>query len=91
MLPGMSVCELTVIVDTNDESYMPRTVVISVGNIEKNLSEIKTIHIPRHKTGSVLLIKNLGRVYRYIQMNIRACHSDGCDARIRGINIKGSK
>ena len=91
MLPGMSVCELTVNVDSSDESYMPKTIVISVGSNDKHLTDIKTVHIPRHKTGSVSLIKNMNRLYRYIQINIRACHSDGCDVRIRGLSIKGSK
>lgn len=91
MLPGMAVRELSVNVDSNDDSYMPRTIIISVGNSEKQLVDIKTVHIPRDKTGQVLLAKNLGRVYRYVQINIRACHSDGCDVKIRGLHIKGSK
>ena len=91
MLSGIAVRELAVSVDMADDSYMPRTIVVSAGNSEKHLSDIKTVHIPRHKTGSVVLVKNLGRVYQYVQINIRACHSDGCDVKIREIHVKGSK
>ena len=91
MLPGMTVRELSVSVDSSDDSYMPRTIVVSVGNSEKQLSEIKTVHVPRDKTGQMVLVKNLGRVYRFVQVNIRACHSDGCDVKIRGLHVKGSK
>lgn len=91
MLPGIKVRELAVSVDSSDDSYMPHTIVVSVGNVEKQLTEVKTVHVPRDKTGQVVLVKNLGRVYHYIQINIRACHSDGCDVKIRGLHIKGSK
>jgi hypothetical protein len=91
MLPGIAVRELAISVQSSDDSYMPRTIVISVGNSEQRLSEIKTVQVPRDKTGSVVLVKNLGRVYRSVQVNVRACHSDGCDVKIRGIHVKGSK
>lgn len=91
MLPGMTVRELAVTVDTRDESYMPRTIVVSVGNTENSLSDVRTVHVPRDKTGSVVLVKGLGRVYQYVQVNIKACHNDGCDVKIRGIHVKGSK
>ena len=91
MLPGMMVRELAVAIDSRDDSYMPRTIVISVGNSEHQLSEIKTVHIPRDQTGSVVLVRNLGQVYQYVQINIRACHSDGCDVKIRGLQVKGSR
>ena len=91
MLPGMTVRELSVTVDSSDDSYMPRTIVVLVGNVEKQLQEIKTVHVPRDKTGPVVLVKNLGGVYHFVQINIRACHSDGCDVKIRGLHVKGSK
>lgn len=91
MLPGITVREIAVSVDSSDDSYMPHTVVVSVGNAEKQLNEIKTVYVPRDRTGQVVLVKNLGRVYRYIQINIRSCHSDGCDVKIRGLHVKGSK
>ena len=91
MLPGMTVRELAVTVDTRDDSYMPRTIVVSVGNSENSLSDVKTVHIPRDKTGLVVLVRSLGRVYQYVQINIKACHSDGCDVKIRGLYVKGTK
>ncbi|CAI8006132.1 Zinc finger ZZ-type and EF-hand domain-containing protein 1 [Geodia barretti] len=91
MLPGMAVRELAVSVQSGDDSYMPRTIVVSVGSSDNRLAEIKTVQVPRDKTGPVLLVRNLGRVYQYVQINIRGCHSDGCDCRVRGLHVKGTK
>ena len=91
MLPGMAVRELAVSVQSGDDSYMPRTIAVSVGSSEHRLAEIKTVQVPRDKTGPVLLVRNLGRVYQYVQVNVRGCHSDGCDCRVRGLHVKGTK
>ena len=91
MLPGVTVRELAVRVDSSDDSYMPRTITIAVGNVESQLREIKTVQIPREKTGEAVLVRNLGRIYRYVQINFRTCHSDGCDVKIRELHIKGVK
>ena len=91
MLPGMAVRELAVSVQSSDDSYMPSTIVVSVGNSDQRMTEIKTVHIPRGKTGSVVLVKNLGRIYQCVQINIRGCHNDGCDCKLRGLHVKGSK
>lgn len=91
MLPGMALRELAVSVQSSDDSYMPRTIVISVGSSDQHLAEIKTVQVPRGKTGPVVLLRNLARVYQCVQVNIRGCHSDGCDCRVRGLHVKGSK
>ena len=87
----MAVRELAVSVQSSDDSYMPRTVVVSVGNSNQRMMEIKTVNIPRDRTGPVVLLKNLSQVYQCVQVNIRACHSDGCDCKVRGLHVKGSK
>ena len=61
MLPGMTVRELSISVQSSDDSYMPSTVVISVGHSVKNMMEIKTIKIPRDTTGSIVLVRTLGQ------------------------------
>ena len=91
MLPGMAVRELTVSVQSGDDSYMPRSIIVSVGSSDQRLAEVKTVNVPRDRSGPVVLVRNLARVYQVVQLNIRGCHSDGCDCKVRGLHIKGSR
>ena len=91
MLPGIKASEVLLSVNTTDESYMPATVVVSVGNSPHYLKEIKTVNIPKEFTGKYSLIKNINIPYKFIQVNVRRCHRDGCDCRIRGIYVKGCR
>ncbi len=47
MSPGVRLKELTISVNSADDSYMPKTVSISVGNTPASLKEIKSVSIPR--------------------------------------------
>ena len=47
MLPGVMLKELAVAVDSNDDSYMPKTIVVQVGNSESSLRDFKTHTVPR--------------------------------------------
>jgi hypothetical protein len=94
MLPGVMVKELSVTVKSSDDSYMPKLFTISVGQTENSLNslkEIKRVSVPRDTTGVFVLAKNLSQEYRIVQINIKGCHNDGCDARIRGLQVKGCK
>ena len=48
MLPGLLVKELGVMVDSSDDSYMPKNLVVLVGNSETNLTELKALTVPRY-------------------------------------------
>ena len=48
MLPGLLVKELGVMVDSSDDSYMPKNLVVQVGNSETNLTELKSLTVPRY-------------------------------------------
>lgn len=50
MLSGLLVKELAVMVDSNDDSYMPKNLAILVGNSETNLTELKTLTVPRYES-----------------------------------------
>ena len=89
--PGIRVKELSISVDSTDESYMPNQIAVMVGNISSSLREIKSVSIPKEFTGKYILVRNLGAIYKYIQVNIKRCHRDGCDTRVRGIHVKGCK
>lgn len=50
MLSGLLVKELAVMVDSNDDSYMPKNLAVLVGNSETNLTELKTLTVPRYES-----------------------------------------
>ena len=91
MLPGVMVKDLSISVNSSDDSYMPKNLTVSVGNTEGGLREIKKLTVPRETVGKFVLLQNLSTEYRYIQINIKGCHNDGCDVRVRGLHIKGCK
>lgn len=91
ILPGMIVKELSISVQSGDDSYMPSSVVVSVGNSDKRMMEIKTVKIPRDTNGSIVLVRSLAKSYQYLQISIKGCHSDGCDTKVHGLHVKGSK
>ena len=82
--------ELSIVVNQSDDSYMPKKVAVLVGNSDANLRDFKEVEVPRNLTGKFVIAKGI-RAYRYVQVNIRGCHSDGCDTRVRGITVKGYK
>ena len=91
MLPGVMLKELAVSVNTSDDSYMPKVLTVSAGQSESSLKEIKRLNVPRHTVGKFVLARNLSVEYRFIQVNIKGCHNDGCDVRIRGLHVSGCK
>ena len=48
MLPGIRLKSFSVGLSTSDDSYMPKTIAVSVGNTPTNLKEIKQYSIPRY-------------------------------------------
>ena len=47
-------------------------------------------HYPhREHEGRLVLLGGLSRDVKYIQINIKGCHSDGCDCHIRQIYVRG--
>ena len=91
MCPGIVLRELAISVKSSDDSYMPRNVTVSVGNSESSLREIKKLTIPRETTGRFMLVQNLSTEYSFVQVNIKACHNDGCDARVHHLHALGCK
>jgi hypothetical protein len=91
LLPGTVISELSVTVESSDESYMPQHITVSVGNVKTSLKEIKTVFIPKDTTGKYVLLKNVAIPYKFAQVNIKRCHRDGCDTRIRGIHVRGCR
>lgn len=47
MLPGVRLKEFSVGLSTSDDSYMPKTFTVCVGNLPSNLKEIRQYSVPR--------------------------------------------
>ena len=91
MLPGVVVKELAISVLSSDDSYLPKLITVSGGNSDSSQKELKRTNISRDTSGRVVLIRNVTMEYKYIQINFKGCHSDGCDVRIRGLYLKGCR
>ena len=89
MRSGVVIKQLHIAVNASDQSYMPQLLSVSVGNSVHSLHEIKEVRIPSHITGDVLVLENCKSYYPVIQINIKRCHSDGCDTRIHGVRTLG--
>jgi hypothetical protein len=47
MLPGISLKDLSIGLCSSDDSYMPKSISVSIGNAVSSLKEVKTYNIPR--------------------------------------------
>uniref|UniRef100_A0A673BN08 Zinc finger, ZZ-type with EF hand domain 1 n=1 Tax=Sphaeramia orbicularis TaxID=375764 RepID=A0A673BN08_9TELE len=89
MKPDVVLRRLAIAVASNDHSYMPQLVSVSVGKNRRSLQEIRDIRIPSNVTGYVALLENANITHPYVQINIKRCLSDGCDTRIHGLKTLG--
>ncbi|KAM4546819.1 zinc finger ZZ-type and EF-hand domain-containing protein 1 [Fundulus diaphanus] len=89
MKPDVVLRRLAIAVASNDHSYMPQLVSVSVGKTRRALQEIRDIRIPSNVTGYVALLENANITHPYVQINIKRCLSDGCDTRIHGLKTLG--
>ncbi|XP_044849894.1 zinc finger ZZ-type and EF-hand domain-containing protein 1 isoform X1 [Mauremys mutica] len=89
MKPDIVLRHLSIAVAANDQSYMPQQVTVAVGRNASNLQEVRDVHIPSNITGYVTLLENANISQMYVQINIKRCLSDGCDARIHGLRAVG--
>ncbi|XP_015750696.1 PREDICTED: zinc finger ZZ-type and EF-hand domain-containing protein 1-like [Acropora digitifera] len=89
MRPNVVLKQLSIDVGSSDQSYMPQHVVVTAGRDEQNLKAIGDCRIPSQVNGDYVLVENVKIPYPVIQVNIKRCHSDGCDTRIRGIKAVG--
>ncbi|KAK5600228.1 putative ubiquitin carboxyl-terminal hydrolase FAF-X [Crenichthys baileyi] len=89
MKPDVVLRRLGIAVASNDHSYMPQLVSVSVGKTRRSLQEIRDIRIPSNVTGYVALLENANITHPYVQINIKRCLSDGCDTRIHGLKTLG--
>lgn len=58
MKPDVVLRRLAIAVASNDHSYMPQLVSVSVGRNRRSMQEIREIRIPSNVTGFIALLDN---------------------------------
>ncbi|XP_012496297.1 PREDICTED: cullin-7 [Propithecus coquereli] len=91
MHQGVLVRQLTLLVASEDSSYMPARVVVYGGDNTSSLNtELNSVNV-MPSASRVILLENLTRFWPIIQIRIKRCQQGGTDTRIRGLEILGPK
>nr|XP_030726527.1 cullin-9 isoform X2 [Globicephala melas] len=88
---GVLVRQLTLLVASEDSSYMPARVVVFGGDSVSCIStELNTVNV-MPSASRVVLLENLNRFWPVIQIRIKRCQQGGIDTRVRGVEVLGPK
>uniref|UniRef100_A0A452TS24 Cullin 9 n=1 Tax=Ursus maritimus TaxID=29073 RepID=A0A452TS24_URSMA len=88
---GVLVRQLTLLVASEDSSYMPARVVVFGGDSASCIStELNTVNV-MPSASRVILLENLTRFWPVIQIRIKRCQQGGIDTRVRGVEVLGPK
>uniref|UniRef100_A0A8C6MUD1 Cullin-9 n=1 Tax=Mus spicilegus TaxID=10103 RepID=A0A8C6MUD1_MUSSI len=88
---GVLIRQLTLLVASEDSSYMPARVVVFGGdNVGCVSTELNTVNV-MPSASRVTLLENLTRFWPIIQIRIKRCQQGGIDTRVRGVEVLGPK
>ncbi|XP_029799196.1 cullin-9 isoform X1 [Suricata suricatta] len=88
---GVLVRQLTLLVASEDSSYMPARVVVFGGDCASCINtELNTVNV-MPSASRVVLLENLNRFWPVIQIRIKRCQQGGIDTRVRGVEVLGPK
>ena len=90
MRPGTVVHKFSIVVDSDDGSYLPKRVVVSAGSSPGRLSSISTRNFGSsdyEKSELQLLTVPLTVHYPIIEVGIKSCYQGGIDTRIQSVKI----
>ncbi|NXU69657.1 CUL9 protein, partial [Horornis vulcanius] len=83
--------ELSMLVASEDSSYMPSRVVVlggdSPGTIRTELNAVTILP----SDSRVILLENMTRCWPVVQIRVKRCQQGGIDTRVRGIEVLGPK
>ncbi|NXK98854.1 CUL9 protein, partial [Formicarius rufipectus] len=83
--------ELSMLVSSEDSSYMPSRVVVLGGDSPATIrTELNTVTI-LPSDSRVILLENMTRFWPVIQIRVKRCQQGGIDTRVRGIEVLGPK
>ncbi|XP_038616953.1 cullin-7 [Tachyglossus aculeatus] len=88
---GVLIRQLTMLVSSEDSSYMPaRVVVLGGDSISSVNTELNSVSVTS-SASRVLLLENLTCFWPIIQIRIKRCQQGGIDTRVRGLEVLGPK
>ncbi|XP_056616045.1 cullin-9 isoform X1 [Triplophysa dalaica] len=91
MHKGVVIRQLTVLVASEDSSYMPARIVVLGGDDPTNINtELNTVNVPP-SASHVVLLENMTRFWPIIQIRIKRCQQGGIDTRVHGFEVLGPK
>ncbi|KAM4722366.1 E3 ubiquitin-protein ligase HECTD3 [Rhinophrynus dorsalis] len=90
MKEGTIVKKLLLTVDSTDENYMPKRIVV-YGGERDSLKKISDVSVDENLIGDVCVLEDMTSHLPLIEIRITECFDEGIDVRIRGLKIKSSK
>ncbi|XP_072845267.2 cullin-9 [Pogona vitticeps] len=88
---GVIVRQMTLLVASEDSSYMPARIVVMGGENTSNITtELNTVNV-LPSASRVVLLENMARFWPIIQIKIKRCQQGGIDTRVRGLEVLGPK
>uniref|UniRef100_A0A2K5IVZ8 HECT domain-containing protein n=1 Tax=Colobus angolensis palliatus TaxID=336983 RepID=A0A2K5IVZ8_COLAP len=90
MKKGTIVKKLLLTVDTTDDNFMPKRVVVYGGEGD-NLKKLSDVSIDETLIGDVCVLEDMTVHLPIIEIRIVECRDDGIDVRLRGVKIKSSR
>ncbi|XP_071437749.1 cullin-9-like isoform X2 [Pithys albifrons albifrons] len=88
---GVVIREMSMLVSSEDSSYMPCRVVVLGGDSPATIrTELNTVTI-LPSDSRVILLENMTRFWPIIQIRVKRCQQGGIDTRVRGIEVLGPK
>ncbi|KAM6405736.1 cullin-9-like isoform 2-T2 [Pluvialis apricaria] len=88
---GVVVREMSMLVASEDSSYMPARVVVLGGDSPATVrTELNAVTV-LPSDSRVVLLENMTRFWPVIQIRVKRCQQGGIDTRVRGIEVLGPK
>ncbi|XP_009583526.1 PREDICTED: cullin-9-like, partial [Fulmarus glacialis] len=91
MQHGVVVREMSMLVASEDSSYMPARVVVLGGDSPATIRTELNVVTVLPSDSRVILLENMTRFWPIIQIRVKRCQQGGIDTRVRGIEVLGPK
>ncbi|XP_068796966.1 cullin-9 isoform X2 [Struthio camelus] len=88
---GVVIREMSMLVASEDSSYMPARVVVLGGESPANINTVLNAVTILPSDSRVILLENMTRFWPIIQIRVKRCQQGGIDTRVRGIEVLGPK
>ncbi|XP_066849591.1 cullin-9-like isoform X1 [Anser cygnoides] len=88
---GVVVREMSMLVASEDSSYMPARVVVLGGDSPAAVGTVLNTVSVLPSASRVVLLRNMTRFWPVIQIRVKRCQQGGIDTRVRGIEVLGPK